>query len=176
MNFTKGDIEGACVIDLQKREDERGFFARFWCDKEFEAHGLVNRIRQINTGYSHRAGTLRGMHYQKAPHQEVKVVRCLRGAVFDVLVDLRTDSPTHKKWMGVELTAENARMLYVPEGCAHGYLTLRDSTELLYLTSAPYAAESAAGVRYDDPAFAIAWPRIAGVISDVDRQWPDYER
>ena len=172
--FTKGTVHGAYIIDLQRRNDERGYFARMWCDKEFGEQGLMAQVRQINTGFSHSAGTLRGMHFQRAPHQEVKVVRCLRGAVFDVIVDLRSESPTHRQWMGVELTAENGRMLYVPEGCAHGYLTLHEGTELMYLTSAPYVADAASGVRYDDPAFAIAWPGTVNVISDADRGWANY--
>lgn len=174
MIFTKGEIDGAYIIDLERREDERGFFARFWCEAEFKSQGLSGRVSQINTGYSEKAGTLRGMHYQAAPHEEVKVVRCLRGAVFDVIVDLRPESPTHKRWMGVELTGANGRMLYVPEGCAHGYFTREPATELLYLTSRPYAQQSAGGVRYDDPAFGILWPGGVRVISQADRDWPDY--
>jgi dTDP-4-dehydrorhamnose 3,5-epimerase len=145
-----------------------------WCDQEFRANGLLADIAQINTGYSPRRGTLRGMHYQLAPYREVKVVRCLRGSVFDVVVDLRPESPTHRRWMGVELTAENGRMLYIPEGCAHGYLTLDDSTELMYLTSQPYAADAATGVRFDDPAFGIEWPAEAQLISQADRDWLPY--
>jgi dTDP-4-dehydrorhamnose 3,5-epimerase len=173
--FAKGNVQGAYVVDLERREDERGYFARLWCDEEFSGQGLAGRVRQINTGYSTHAGTLRGMHLQRSPYEEAKVVRCVRGAVFDVAVDVRPGSPTHKQWVGVELTADNGRMLYVPAGCAHGYLTLVDSTELMYLTSAPYAPNSAVGVRYNDPAFAISWPAEIRVVSDADRGWPNYE-
>ena len=176
MIFNKCKIQGAYIIDLQRRQDERGFFARFWCENEFEAEGLLGRVAQINTGYSHKAGTLRGMHYQMPPNSEAKVVRCLRGAVFDVIVDLRPESPTHKQWTGVDLTGDNGRMVYVPEGCAHGYLTIEDATELLYLTSKPYAPNSATGVRSDDPAFGIVWPSVPLVISQADQDWPDYCR
>ena len=176
MIFSKCKIQGAYIVDLQRHEDERGFFARIWCQKEFEEIGLRGRVAQINTGYSNKAGTLRGMHYQLPPDEEAKVVRCLRGAVFDVIVDLRPVSPTYKQWMGVDLTGENGRMLYVPEGCAHGYLTLEDATELLYLSSKRYAPEAAAGVRYNDPAIGIVWPGAARVMSQADRDWPDYRQ
>ena len=174
MIFSKCKVQGAYVIALDRREDERGFFARFWCEKELSEHGLVGRVAQINTGYSHKAGTLRGMHYQRPPHDEVKIVRCVRGAVYDVVVDLRPASPTYRQWAGVDLSGENGLLVYVPEGCAHGYLTLQDATELLYLTSKAYAPESATGVRYDDPAFGIVWPGVPQVMSKADRDWPDY--
>jgi len=174
MIFTPGSIDGACVIDLQRREDERGFFARLWCDGEMTRQGLSDRVRQINTGYSKTAGTLRGMHFQRPPHQEIKMVRCVRGAAFDVAVDLRPESATFMNWMGIELSAENGLWLYVPEGCAHGYQTLVDCTEVIYLTSEPYAADSVGGVRYDDPAFSISWPRQVTSISEADRGWPDF--
>jgi dTDP-4-dehydrorhamnose 3,5-epimerase len=174
LKFIDGPVEGAFVIEPTPRSDERGHFARLWCSETLEARGLIGRIAQINTGVSPRAGTLRGMHFQSAPHQEVKVARCVRGAAFDVVVDLRPDSPTFRKWMGAELTALNGRLMYVPEGCAHGYLTLTDDTELIYVTSAPYAPQSAGGVRFDDPSFAIAWPAPATVISQQDRSWPDF--
>ncbi|MCK6370007.1 MAG: dTDP-4-dehydrorhamnose 3,5-epimerase [Gammaproteobacteria bacterium] len=172
MKFTAGEIEGAYLIEPDRRVDDRGHFARLWCSQELAAHGLNGTIAQINTGVSPRCGTLRGLHYQLAPHAEVKIARCFRGAVFDVAVDLRPGSPTFRRWMGVELTAGNGRLLYVPEGCAHGYLTLTDDVELVYLTSRPYAPEAARGVRYDDPAFGISWPREAVVISQADRNWP----
>lgn len=174
MNFTKGAIDGAYVIDLDKRQDERGFFARLWCEQEMRNCGLSTRIAQINTGFSPQAGTLRGLHYQLAPHAEVKLVRCTRGAVFDVIVDIRPGSPTFRQWMGLELTADNGRQLYVPEGCAHGYLTLVGDSELVYLTSQPYVPEAARGLRYDDPAFSIRWPREAGTVSAADRSWPAF--
>ena len=174
MKFTPASIEGAYVIDLEKRADERGYFARAWCEHEFAVHGLGTRIAQVNVGVSTKAGTLRGLHYQQAPHGEVKLARCARGAVYDVAVDLRPASPTFGRWHGCELSAENGRMLYVPEGCAHGYLTLRDDTELTYFTSAPYAPDAARGVRHDDPAFSIAWPRTVTTISSQDAGWPDF--
>ncbi|MFO1393242.1 MAG: dTDP-4-dehydrorhamnose 3,5-epimerase [Steroidobacteraceae bacterium] len=175
MIFTACAIQGAYIIDLQRREDERGFFARQWCDTELAQRGLVGRIRQVNTGFSRSSGTVRGMHFQRPPHQEVKVVRCVRGAVFDVAVDLRSDSGTYGRWMSVELSAENGRSLYIPEGCAHGYQTLVDDTELVYSTSQPYAADSAGGVRFDDRAFGIVWPRRVTIISEADRNWPDFQ-
>jgi dTDP-4-dehydrorhamnose 3,5-epimerase len=175
MQFQSGSVADAWVVDLERRGDERGFFARMWCETEFANRGLVARISQINTGFSHRAGTLRGMHFQRRPHEEVKVVRCLRGSVFDVIVDLRPGSATYRRWMGVELSCDNGRMLYVPEGCAHGYITLEDSTELMYFASRPYAPDAASGVRFDDQAFGIAWPIKPLVVSQADRSWPDFE-
>jgi len=174
MIFTPTKLVGAFLVSLRKIEDQRGFFARGWCTGEFAEHGLTPRMEQLNVGFSHRAGTLRGLHYQLPPHAEAKFVRCTRGAVFDVIVDLRRDSSTHGQWLGAELTAENGLMLYAPEGCAHGYLTLADDCETYYLTSSPYAASAARGVRYNDPAFGIDWPRPVTVISDADLQWPDY--
>jgi dTDP-4-dehydrorhamnose 3,5-epimerase len=175
MQFFKTKVQGACLIDLERREDERGFFARSWCTKEFASNGLNPGVVQINVGYTIKKAGLRGMHYQLPPNWEAKTVRCVRGAVFDVVVDLRPDSPTHKQWDGFELTCDNHRMLYIPEGCAHGYQTLMDASELEYLTTAFYAPESARGVRFDDPAFAINWPLPIGVISQADRSWPDYK-
>jgi dTDP-4-dehydrorhamnose 3,5-epimerase len=172
VKFTECSVSGAFIVEPERREDERGFFARLWCGQEFASRGLAGQVAQINTGVSPRRGTLRGMHYQVAPHEEVKIVRCVRGAVFDVAVDLRPGSPTYRQWAGVDLTADNARMLYVPAGCAHGYLTLTDDTEVIYLASHAYAAASARGVRYDDPAFGIAWPGAALVVSSADRAWP----
>jgi dTDP-4-dehydrorhamnose 3,5-epimerase len=174
LNFNNGKLDGSYVIELEKRADERGYFARSWCQREFEAHGLMKQIAQINTGFSPRAGTLRGLHFQKPPFDEVKVVSCTRGAVFDVIVDLRPASSTFRQWMGMELRAGDGRLLYAPEGCAHGYLTVSDDSEVAYLTSKFYAPEAASGVRYDDPAFGIAWPRAVDVISKADRQWPDF--
>lgn len=174
MRYEIGGVNGARIIDLERREDDRGYFARMWCEAELANHGLVSQIAQINTGFSHKVGTLRGMHFQQKPHEEVKIVRCLRGSVFDVAVDLRPESPTYRGWMGVELSAENGRMLYVPEGCAHGYITLEDETELMYLTSCPYAPDSARGVRFDDSAFGIQWPVEPRIVSQADRSWPDF--
>jgi dTDP-4-dehydrorhamnose 3,5-epimerase len=174
MIFTETALSGAYVIDIERREDNRGFFARIWCKDELDAHGLNTQIVQSNIGFSTRKGTLRGMHYQAAPFEEVKLVRCTHGAVYDVIVDLRPDSPTHKRWIGVELTAGNRRMLYVPAGFAHGYQTLTDDTELFYHTSQLYAPQAASGARYDDSAFGIAWPLPIQVISEADQCWPAY--
>lgn len=174
MTFTETALKGAFLVGLKKIEDDRGFFARGWCRDEFAAHGLNPDMVQLNVGFSHRRGTIRGLHYQAAPHQEAKFVRCTRGAIFDVIVDLRPESPTRGRWYGAELTADNGLMLYAPEGFAHGYLTLVDDTEAYYLTSCAYAPASARGVRYNDPAFAITWPLPVTVVSDADGAWPDY--
>ncbi|MEO8445608.1 MAG: dTDP-4-dehydrorhamnose 3,5-epimerase family protein [Gammaproteobacteria bacterium] len=172
MQFTETGVQGAFVIDLRRIVDERGFFARQWCHDELAKRGLCAHIAQINTSESTLRGTVRGMHYQETPHAEVKIAHCPRGAVFDVVVDLRPDSPTFRRWHGVELTGENFRALYVPEGCAHGFITLRDDTVLTYFTSKPYAPAAAKGVRFDDPAFGIRWPEEVRVVSAADRQWP----
>jgi dTDP-4-dehydrorhamnose 3,5-epimerase len=174
MEFIETELEGAFLIVLSRIEDNRGFFARGWCQDEFSKHGLIGGMVQLNVGFSHKKGTLRGLHYQLPPHQEAKLARCTRGAIFDVVVDLRPGSSTYKRWFGAELTAANGRMLYVPEGCAHGYQTMADDTEMYYLTSAAYAASSATGVRYNDSAFGIAWPLEVEVISGADAAWPDY--
>lgn len=174
MRFTDTALKGAYVIEIEKREDHRGFFARVWCKKEFEAHGLNTDLTQVNIGYSKKRGTLRGMHFQTNPYEECKLVRCTMGAVIDVIIDLRSESPTYKKWMAVELSAENRTMLYVPEGFAHGYQTLVDNTEVVYHTSQFYTPEHATGVRYDDPAFGIVWPLPVEAISDADKNWPLY--
>ncbi len=172
MIFRETTLPGAYVIEPQKITDERGYFARAWCKRELEQQGLKGEITQSNVGFSLRKGTLRGLHFQKAPHAEVKIVRCTRGAMFDTIVDLRPESPTYKRWFGVELTEENSWMIYVPDGFAQGYMTLADNTEMNYHTSKFYNAESASGVRYDDPAFGIQWPLAATVISEQDRSWP----
>jgi len=174
MNFTETRLKDAHIIDIKEIADERGFFARGWCQDEFETHGLNPNIVQLNIGFNHKRGTLRGMHFQKAPKAEVKLVRCTRGAIFDVLIDLRRNSPTYGQWLGVELTEENHRMLYVPEGFAHGYQTLVDRTEICYQTSEFYAPELASGVCFDDPAFGIQWPLAVEIISNRDRNWPPY--
>jgi dTDP-4-dehydrorhamnose 3,5-epimerase len=175
MIFTETKIKGVWIINLQRREDPRGFFARTWCQKEFEAHGLNPHLKQINAGFTVKAAGVRGMHFQVHPHAEAKTVRCTMGSIFDVAVDLRPESSTHKQWVGVELTADNHRALYIGEGCAHGYQTLVDSSEVEYLTTAFYSPKSAKGVRFDDPSFAINWPLSVGLISDADRAWPDYK-
>jgi dTDP-4-dehydrorhamnose 3,5-epimerase len=173
--FTETKIKGAFIIGLDRREDHRGFFARSWCEREFKDHGLDAALAQINVGFSHKRGTLRGLHFQLPPYEEVKVTRCTMGAMYDVVVDLRPDSPTYKQWVGVELTADNRLMLYVPKGCVRGYVTLADHTEMYYLASQSYVPDHARGVRYDDPAFGIDWPVAVEVISDADVSWPDYK-
>jgi dTDP-4-dehydrorhamnose 3,5-epimerase len=173
--FTELELEGAFVIGLEPIEDERGFFALVWAPGEFAQRGLETRIAQCNLAYNERAGTLRGLHFQTAPHAEVKLIRCTRGAVYDVIVDLRPESPTYMRWQAVELTAENGQMLYVPEGFAHGYQTLVDATETYYQVSHPYVPAAQAGVRWDDPAFGIEWPDAdERIISARDRAWNDY--
>ena len=174
MRFTETPVRGAWLIDLNRIEDERGFFARTWCQHELQEQGLSTELMQVNVGFSNAKGTLRGMHYQRAPEAEVKLVRCTMGAVYDVVVDLRPDSPTHKCWAAYELTAENRRQLYIPEGCAHGYQTLVDSSEITYQTSRFYAPNHATGVRYDDPAFGIDWPLPPRSVSDADKGWLAY--
>lgn len=172
MKFTPLPIDGAMLIEPEPIRDERGHFARVWCAEEFARQGLEARVAQANLGVSPRRGTLRGLHYQDAPDLEAKLVRCLRGAAYDVIVDLRPASPTYRRWHGVELTVDNYLAVYVPPLCAHGYLTLAPDTEVWYQASAAFAAASARGVRFDDPALAIAWPTTVDVISARDRTWP----
>lgn len=169
MIFTPTPLAGAFVVELEEVEDERGFFARAFCREEFEAHGLNPRVAQCNVSLNRKRGTLRGMHFQAPPHEEAKLVRCTRGAVWDVVIDLRRDSVTFKRWHGIELSAQNRRGLYVPEGFAHGFLTLTDDSEMLYLMSEPYHPECARGVRWNDPAFGIAWPLAQPEMSERDR-------
>jgi len=176
MIFHKTKLPGVFEIHLDPRTDERGFFARSWCQNEFEEHGLNPLTVQCNVSFNARKGTLRGMHDQAAPHAEAKVVRCTGGAIYDVAVDLRRESPTFKQWVGATLTAQNRHMLYVPEGCAHGFLTLEDATEVFYQMSEFYYPELARGVRWNDPEFNIAWPAKVEVISERDRTYPDFER
>lgn len=175
MKFFETSLKGAFVIDLEKREDERGFFARTWDKDEFEAHGIYRIPVQTNMSFSKKKGTIRGMHYQLAPHQESKVIRCVNGAIYDVIIDLRPDSLTFKKWFGVELSAENHKMLFVPEGFAHGFLTLKDNTEVIYQVSAFYNFESERIIRYNDPSFNIKWPIEVTVLSEKDKTNPDYK-
>lgn len=175
MRFEETKLRGAYLIEMERLEDERGFFARTWCEQEFAERGLESRIVQCNTSFNRKRGTLRGMHYQVAPDAEVKLVRCTMGAIYDVIVDLRTDSSTFKQWVGVELTAENRTMLYIPEGFAHGFQTLSDGAEVFYQMSSYYAPESARGVRWNDPAFGIEWPAAAArIISERDLNHPDF--
>jgi dTDP-4-dehydrorhamnose 3,5-epimerase len=170
--FSRCAVSGMYQIDVEPRVDERGSFARLWCAREFAEHGLLSRIVQINAQISPTAGTLRGLHYQLAPYQEVKVVRCSRGRVYDVVVDLRPESPTYRAWAAAELREADGRMLYVPEGCAHGYITLEASSEVVYLTSEFYSPAAAQGVRFDDPALGIEWPLAPVLVSQADRTWP----
>jgi dTDP-4-dehydrorhamnose 3,5-epimerase len=174
MEFIETGLKGAYLVRIQNIEDERGHFGRAWCREEFGHQNLNPHMVQMNVGFNHRRGTLRGMHYQLAPHAEAKYIRCTRGAIYDVIIDLREDSPTIGRWYGAELAPENGLMLYAPEGCAHGYQTLQDDTEMFYLTSAPYAPSAARGVRHDSPAFGIRWPLPVTLISATDRQWPEF--
>ena len=172
MQFVPTQLDGAWIIEPERIADERGFFARCWCAAEFEARGLAGCIVQCNISFNRKRGTLRGMHYQQAPHAEAKLVRCTQGAIYDVIVDIRLDSPTYRQWAGVELTAANRRMLYVPTGCAHGFQTLADDSEVFYQMSQAYCRQAAAGLRFDDPAVGIRWPLEVEVISAKDRSLP----
>jgi dTDP-4-dehydrorhamnose 3,5-epimerase len=176
MQFFEASLAGVYIIELEKFEDDRGFFARAFCRREFEKHGLSADFVQANLSFNRRKNTLRGLHYQIFPHEEVKLVRCLRGRLFDVVVDLRTDSGTYLKWLAVELDAERRNMIYIPQGFAHGYMTLVDDTEVFYQVSAYYAPEAEKGIRWDDPQFRIDWPRGNGlIISEKDVAWPNFE-
>jgi len=175
MFFQKTKIGGVIEVQLDRKTDERGFFARSWCRTEFEEAGLDSRLVQCSISYNERRGTLRGMHYQAAPFAEVKLVRCTRGAICDVILDLRAESPTFKQWVAVTLSSENRNMVYIPDGCAHGFLTLADDTEVFYQMSEYYHPEAAHGVRWDDPAFGIEWPEKVAVISERDRTLPDFQ-
>jgi dTDP-4-dehydrorhamnose 3,5-epimerase len=175
MRFTETVVSGAFVVEPDLIEDERGFFARIWCQQEFRVHGLNPELVQCSISFNRAKGTLRGLHYQMAPHDEAKVVRCTMGAIYDVALDLRPDSSTFGAHEAVVLTARNRRMLYVPEGCAHGFLTLEDDTEVAYQMSEFYAPGAARGVRWDDPAFAIRWPDDVRVIAERDRTYPDID-
>jgi dTDP-4-dehydrorhamnose 3,5-epimerase len=175
MIFTATSLVGAYLIDLELREDDRGFFARAWCQEEFAAHNLVTRAAQANISYNRKRGTLRGMHYQIAPYAEVKLVRCIHGAIVDVIVDLRPESPTYMQHVAVELSAANRRALYVPEGFGHGFQTLEDDSEVLYQVSQMYTQHAERGIRHDDPALQITWPLPVSVISAKDMSWPAYQ-
>ena len=176
MKFICTPLEGAYVIDLEPVFDERGFFARTWCREEFLAHGLNPNFTQCSISLNTRGGTLRGLHYQDKPYQEAKLVRCYSGAICDVIVDLRPSSPSHLKWFAVELSAANRRMLYAPEGFAHGFQTLADDTEVFYHITESYYPQYARGVRWDDPIFRIDWPNKDPIISARDKSFPDYIR
>lgn len=174
MIFTETKLKGAYIIEPKRIGDERGFFARLLCRHEFEEHNLKSNFEQTNVGFSVHKGTQRGLHFQKPPHQEVKIVRCTRGSMYNVIVDLRPYSDTYKQWFGIELNEDNRLALYVPEGFAQGYRTLADNTEMYYHATAFYAPDYAFGVRFNDPAFNIQWPGEVTVISDADKNWPDY--
>jgi dTDP-4-dehydrorhamnose 3,5-epimerase len=172
MIFTESPLAGAYTIDMTRMEDERGFFARSYCAQEFRAHGLPADMPECSVSFNLRRGTLRGMHFQSAPHTEDKLVRCTAGGIFDVIVDLRAGSPTHRQWFGAELTSENRRSLFIPKGFAHGFITLCDATEVFYMISVPYVAGCERGVRWNDPALAIEWPMDPVVISPRDAAYP----
>ncbi len=175
MKFIRAPIGGVYVLELEHKRDERGFFSRLWCARELAEHGLNPTVAQVNVAHNARRGTIRGMHYQVAPHEEAKLITCTRGAIFDVALDLRPDSPTRLQWFGIELTADSGRMLYVPEGFAHGYQVLTDDSQVFYLSSEFYAPEAERGVRWDDPAFSIAWPITDDVVlSPKDASWEDH--
>lgn len=174
MLFSETKLKGAYIIDLERREDERGFFARSWCADEFRKLGLNTRLVQCNVSFNAKKGTLRGMHYQVEPYPEAKVVRCTMGAIYDVIVDLRLDSPTFRRWVGMELSAENRRALYIPEGFAHGFQTLVDNTEVFYQMSEFFHPECARGIRWDDPVFGIEWPADDRIISGRDQEYPEF--
>lgn len=175
MRIVSSGLAGTYLIEQDRRVDERGFFARTWCADELTSSGLDARIAQVSTSFNARRGTLRGLHYQVPPHAEVKVIRCTRGAIFDVAVDLRPDSPAFGRWIGLELTADNGRAHYVPRGFAHGFLTLADESEIEYQISTPYAAAAARGLRWNDPFCAVRWPAPVQVISDRDREYTDVD-
>jgi dTDP-4-dehydrorhamnose 3,5-epimerase len=176
VKFVPLALAGAFSIEVERHKDERGFFARTWDRDEFAQHGLDPELAQCSISRNIRVGTLRGMHFQTAPHQETKIVRCTRGTIFDVIVDLRPGSPTQTQWVGVELDADLGNALYIPKGFAHGFQTLTDDSEVLYMISERYAPEAAGGVRWDDPAFGIEWPYAeVRTMNERDRAWPDYE-
>jgi dTDP-4-dehydrorhamnose 3,5-epimerase len=174
MIFTETTLKGAFLIEPERRRDERGFFARTWCQSEFAAAGLQTDWVQCNISFNKERGTLRGMHYQAPPYEEAKLVRCTMGAVYDVIIDLRTDSPTYRQWLAAELTSDNRLMLFIPKGFAHGFQTLTDEAEVFYQMSQFYVPEYARGVRWDDPAFKISWPAEKCIISEQDRNFPDF--
>jgi dTDP-4-dehydrorhamnose 3,5-epimerase len=174
MTFTETALPGAFVIEPELIKDKRGFFARTWSEKEFAEHGLESRLVECNASFNMKKGTLRGMHYQLPPYAQAKLVWCLRGSIYDVIIDLRRDSPTFRKWVAVDLSSSNRLMLYVPKGLAHGFQTLEDHTEVFYQMSEVYAAESASGVRWNDPAFSITWPADPRTIIDRDQNYPDF--
>jgi dTDP-4-dehydrorhamnose 3,5-epimerase len=175
MKFVDTELAGVHVIDIEPLTDERGMFARSWCQREFSEEGLTTSVSQCSLSFNPIKGTLRGMHYQGPPNAETRIVRCTRGAAFDVVIDLRRESASYKRWFGVLLTEENHRMIYIPEGIAHGFITIEPNTELFYQISTPYAAESVRGIRWNDPAFGVVWPLDPAVISQRDATFPDFK-
>lgn len=175
MIFNETELKGVFVIELQAHADERGMFARTFCERELAEHGLVTHFPQCNLSRNTRRGTLRGMHYQAAPHGEVKLVRCVRGAIFDVVIDLRPGSATHGKWLGVELDAASGRALYIPTGFAHGFLSLTDDSDVFYMMGSFFVPGAARGLRWNDPRFGVAWPAAPQVISERDASYPDFD-
>lgn len=176
MIFVEAPLRGAYIIELDKHEDERGFFARSWCVEEFRSNGLDSRLVQCNVSFNKKKGTLRGLHYQRPPYAETKLVRCTRGSLYDIIVDLRAESPTFLQWFGVELTATNYRMLYIPKRFAHGFQTLEDESEIFYQMSEFYSPEAARGIRWNDPRLQIIWPEADRTISKKDREYTDLSR
>ncbi len=175
MDFVETKLKGAFIIELLPITDTRGFFARAWCEREFQTHGLITHFVQANLTFSLRRGTLRGLHYQVPPFQETKLVRCTQGAIYDVIVDLRSQSPTYGQWLATELSADNRKMIYIPGEFAHGYQTLVDNTEVFYQVAEFYAPESERGIRWDDPAFGIEWPvHSPPIVSEKDERWSDF--
>lgn len=175
MQVSKVPLQDAYLIDVDRRVDHRGFFARTFCQREFQNHGLATVMVQSNLSHNDKKGTLRGMHYQAPPAEEAKLILCTRGRIYDVIVDVRSTSPTFTRWFGVELSADNNRMLYVPEGFAHGFITLEDDSDVMYQVSQFYTPGQERGIRYDDPAIGIKWPRRVTVISEKDETWPEFE-
>ncbi len=175
MKYIETSLPGVYVIEIEPVTDNRGFFARTWCRNEFASRGLESHLAQCSVSFNHNRGTLRGMHYQAHPLEECKLVRCTMGAIYDVVLDLRIESPTYLKWISVELTADNRKMVYVPKGMAHGFQTLVDNSEVFYQITVPYKPDYARGVRWDDPAFSIQWPVPDPIMSERDRSYPDYK-
>lgn len=175
MKFVETGLDGAVIVEIEKIKDERGFFSRIWCQKEFKQRGLESCVVQANASFNYKKGTLRGMHYQSEPYGESKLVRCTQGAIYDVIIDLRRDSKTYLKWFGIELSAENFRMLFVPKMIAHGFQTLEDNSVISYQVGQFYTPGAERGVRYDDPIFKIKWPLAVSVISEKDKNWPDHK-
>lgn len=176
MKFLETPLQDACIVEIEPIEDSRGLFARSWCKREFESHSLNPELVQCNISFNIKKGILRGMHYQIKPFKEAKLVRCTRGAIFDVIIDLRADSPTFKDWFAVELTDKNRKMLYIPECFAHGFQTLKDNTEVFYQMSEYYSPEHSRGIRWNDPFFSIQWPEDKRIISKRDQQYPDFSQ